>query len=338
MDIKRILGIWKVRAIRLVIKTKNVTFPGLGQLSLYDVGSFFVKSLLGGSYGIRSAAIAFNFFLALFPAILFLFTLIPYIPIPNFQTEFIALLKQFLPSYTFESIEATIVDIAMNPRSGLLSIGFISTIIVVSNGITSMIKAFNASINATETRSFINLRVSSLIMLFVVTALLSVAIAVMMFGKVIIAALASRHIINGLLSTILLHVVQWVVVLALCLISVSTLYYFAPAKHTRMRFLSAGSVLATVFLLAASAGFGFYLSNFSNYNALYGSIGTLIAVLVLLHLYSNILLTGFELNLSIRAARDKHDGLFQFKLPLNFNIINWNKKNNKNNNDIKNRK
>jgi len=319
MKIKQIIENWKTRIDRFVEKTKGITFPGFGQLSLYDVGSFFVKSLSGGTHGIRSAAIAFNFFLALFPAALFLFTLIPYIPIPNFQSEFVSLLEQFMPESTFESIEETLVDIAMNPRSGLLSIGFVSTLIVVSNGITSVIKAFNASINTHETRSFINLRVSSLIMLFGVTALLSAAIAMMMFGRMAISILVSKHIINGLFSRILLYVVQWVVVLGLCLMSVSIIYYFAPAKHTKMGFISAGSVLATVLLLAASAGFGFYLSNFSNYNALYGSIGTLIAILVLLNLYSNILLAGFELNLSIRAAHDVHDGIFNFNPALTEN-------------------
>ena len=311
--IKQIIENWKARIARFVEKTKNITFPGFGQLSLYDVGSFFIKSLSGGTLGIRSAAIAFNFFLALFPAVLFLFTLIPYIPIPDFQSEFISLLEQLIPSYAFESIEETLVDIAMNPRSGLLSFGFITTIVLVSNGVTAVIRAFNSSINAYETRSFIGLRVSSLIMLFAVTALLSVAIATLMFGRTVIGILASKHIINGVFSTILLYVVQWVVILTLCLISVSVIYYFAPAKHTKMGFISIGSVLATVLLLAATAGFGFYLSNFSNYNALYGSIGTLRAILVLINLYANILLAGFELNLSICAAHNQQCGLFNFQ-------------------------
>ena len=103
------------------------------------------------------------------------------------------------------------------------------------------------------------------------------------------------------------YIGQWFIILALCIISVSVVYYFAPAKRTHMGFISTGSVLATALLLLTSAGFGYYLSNFSNYNALYGSIGTLIAILVWLNLNATILILGFELNLSIQAAHEVKD-------------------------------
>lgn len=290
---------------KLIEPTKRHTLPGFGKLSIYEVGEFFVKGMSNGTMGIRAAAIAFNFFLAVFPALLFLSTLIPYIPIANFQTELMELLEQIIPSETFESVEETLADIVMYPRSGLLSIGCITTIIIVSNGVTAVIKAFNSSINATESRSFLMLRVSSLIMVGLITLLLATAIVLLIFGRTILTFLMAKHIIYGVFSKILFYITQWFVILMLCIISVSIIYYFAPAKRTHMGFISTGSVLATALLLLTSAGFGYYLSNFSNYNALYGSIGTLIAILVWFNLNATILILGFELNLSIQAAHEE---------------------------------
>lgn len=307
MNIKGFVDFFKQKLDALLNLTKKIYLPKSGDLSLYDVGQFFIKALSGGTLGIRSASIAFNFFMAIFPAVLFLFTLIPYIPINNFQSELISILEQVIPEYTFESIEETLVDIAMNPRSGLLSIGCITTIVLVSNGITAMIRAFNSSVNVHETRSFLNLRLSSLIMMGAITVLLSVAIMLLIFGRTILSILISKRILFGIMPKIAFYLVQWIVILFLCLACVSVIYYFAPAKRTKMGFISAGSLLATTLLLVTSWGFGFYLSNFSQYNALYGSIGTLIAILVWLNLNSSILLLGFELNLSIKEARIKKD-------------------------------
>lgn len=306
MKFKKIIDNWKARLNVVLEWTKRHTVPGFGRLSIFEVGSFFVKGMSNCTLGIRAASIAFNFFLAVFPGLLFLSTLIPYIPIPNFQTELMDLLEQLIPSDTFETIEETLADIVMYPRSGLLSIGCITTIIIVSNGVTAVIRAFNSSINVHETRSFVNLRVSSLIMVGLITVLLATAIALLIFGRTILAYLIAKRILFGTFSTVMFYVVQWLIILSLCIVSVSVIYYFAPAKRTHMGFISTGSVMATMLLLATSAGFGYYLANFSNYNALYGSIGTLIAILVWLNINSNILLLGFELNLSIQAAHENN--------------------------------
>ena len=305
MKIKQIIEKCKAWLNAVVEWTKRHTLPGFGKLSIFEVGSFFIKGMSNGTLGIRAASIAFNFFLAVFPALLFLSTLIPYIPITNFQTELMDLLEQLIPAETFETIEETLADIVMYPRSGLLSIGCITTIIIVSNGVTAVIRAFNASINTHETRGFLRLRASSLIMVGLITVLLATAIALLIFGRTILAYLIAKRILFGTFSTVMFYVVQWLVILSLCIVSVSVIYYFAPAQHTHMGFISTGSVMATLLLLLTSAGFGFYLANFSNYNALYGSIGTLIAILVWLNINANILLLGFELNLSIQAAHEK---------------------------------
>lgn len=303
MNIRIIVEKWSVRFARIAEWLKHETLPGFGKMSLFDVGRFFVKGLANGTMGIRASAIAFNFFLAMFPALIFLFTLIPYIPIPDFQTELVQLLEQLIPSQTFNIVRDTIDDIAKNPRGGLLSVGCVTTIVLVSNGITAVIKAFNSSINTYENRTFINLRVSSLVTMALITILLSSAIALLIFGRSLLGFLISRNVIYGFASKMLFYMIRWVIILTLCLVSVSVIYYFAPARHTKMGFISPGAVLATTLLLLTSAGFGYYLSNFNSYNALYGSIGTLIAILVWLNLNAYILLLGFELNLSIRVAK-----------------------------------
>lgn len=302
MGFRQIVDKWRQRAGHILDATKRIMLPGLGDLSVFDVGSLFVKALSDGTMGVRSSAIAFNFFLAMFPALLFILALIPYIPILNFQTELIGLIEELVPENIFDAIEGTILNIAMTPRGGLLSIGFITTIVLVSNGVTAVIKAFNASINVHENRTFIGLRVSSLIMMALITLLISIAIALLIFGRTILGILISKHILYGTFSKVVFYIVQWLIILTLCFASVSVIYYFAPAKHTKMGFVSIGSMASTTLLLLTSAAFGFYLSNFSQYNELYGAIGTIIAILVWLNLNAYILLLGFELNLSIAEA------------------------------------
>ncbi len=245
MKFKKIIDNWKARLNVVLEWTKRHTVPGFGRLSIFEVGSFFVKGMSNGTLGIRAASIAFNFFLAVFPGLLFLSTLIPYIPIPNFQTELMDLLEQLIPSDTFETIEETLADIVMYPRSGLLSIGCITTIIIVSNGVTAVIRAFNSSINVHETRSFVNLRVSSLIMVGLITVLLATAIALLIFGRTILAYLIAKRILFGTFSTVMFYVVQWLIILSLCIVSVSVIYYFAPAKRTHMGFISTAALPQT---------------------------------------------------------------------------------------------
>ncbi|MGV8091781.1 MAG: YihY/virulence factor BrkB family protein [Mangrovibacterium sp.] len=296
----------KRQFLKLLIRSRKISVPGFGRMPLYDVMLFFYRSIVDSSFTTRASAIAFSFFLALFPAIIFLFTLIPYIPIRNFQTELFLLIRDFLPANTFVVVEETIQDILTRPRGGLLSLGFLMALIFSSNGLVSMMSAFDSSLHTIEKRDWLDQRLISILLLLILSILLTLAIALLIAGQYVINYLDNESLLIGSrLTYYLLSVARWVITVALFFFAYSSLYFFAPAKKTRWRFISPGSTLATVLSIGVLIGFGYYITRFGQYNKLYGSIGTLLVVLLLFYLMSLILLIGFELNNSINAARRK---------------------------------
>jgi membrane protein len=261
--------------------------------------------MVDGSFTTRASAIAFSFFLALFPAIIFLFTLIPYIPIRNFQAELFLLIRDLLPASTFAAVEETIQDILTKPRGGLLSLGFLMALIFASNGLVSMMNAFDASLHTIEKRNWIEQRLISIVLLFILSVLLTLAISLIIAGQSAINYLDNSSLIGSRLTYYLLSVGKWLITLSLFFFAYSSLYFFAPTRKTRWRFVSPGGSLATLLSILVLIGFGYYINQFSQYYKLYGSIGTLLVILLLCYLMSLILLIGFELNNSITAARRK---------------------------------
>lgn len=284
-------------------KARQLSLPGFQKVPIYDVGVFYKNGLSNGAIGVRASAISFNFFLALFPGIIFLFSLIPFIPIPGFQLELIDLIKQILPSNTYQAIEKTIIDITTNKRVSLLSFGFIAALFFSTNGVSNMIAAFNATANEFETRSWISMRIIGMPLVFVLVTFTTVGTGLIIFGKFLVKYMVSKHVIHSSLSQLIFVSGQWLVVLFVAFVSISLLYYFAPAKRSRYNFFSPGSTMATFLIILTSLLFSYYLSHFARYNKLFGSIGTLIALLIWLNLNAFVLLIGFELNVSIRNAR-----------------------------------
>ena len=293
--------------LRLLIKARKISIPGFDRIPLYDVMLFFYRSIVDSSFTTRASAIAFSFFLALFPAIIFLFTLIPYIPIRNFQAELFLLIRDLLPASTFVAVEGTIQDILTKPRGGLLSLGFFMALIFSSNGLVSMMSAFDSSLHTIEKRNWLDQRLISILLLFILSVLLTLAIALIIVGQYAINYLANESsFVGSRLTYYLLSIARWVITIALFFFAYSSLYFFAPTKKTRWRFISPGSTLATILSIFVLIGFGYYITRFGQYNQLYGSIGTLLVILLLSYLMSLILLIGFELNNSITAARRKN--------------------------------
>jgi membrane protein len=291
--------------LRLLIRARKISVPGFDKIPLYDVMLFFYRSMVDGSFTTRASAIAFSFFLALFPAIIFLFTLIPYIPIRNFQAELFLLIRDLLPASSFAAVEETIQDILTKPRGGLLSLGFLMALIFASNGLVSMMNAFDASLHTIERRNWIEQRLVSIVLLFILSVLLTLAISLIIAGQSAINYLDNSSLIGSRLTYYLLSVGKWLITLSLFFFAYSSLYFFAPTRKTRWRFVSPGGTLATLLSILVLIGFGYYINRFGQYNKLYGSIGTLLVILLLCYLMSLILLIGFELNNSITAARRK---------------------------------
>lgn len=287
---------------RMLIKAKRITFPGLDGMALYDVMVFFWKSIVDGALSTRASAIAFSFFMALFPAIIFLFTLIPYIPIENFQTELFLLIRDMVPENAFLAIEETVQDILTRQRGDLLSLGFFMALIFSTNGFASMMTAFDASLHSFERRTWLGQRIIALLLLAIMSVLLTIGIALITYGQVFINYLVSNGYLRDHFTIYALTLAKWVVIFFIFFIANSFLFYLAPAKKTKWRFISAGGTLSTFLCIVTFVGFSYYINHFGQYNKLYGSIGTLLVIMLLMYLISMILLVGFELNASINEA------------------------------------
>jgi len=287
----------------LIRLSKKVVLPGFDGIPLYDVTVFFVKGLNEGYVTSRASAISFNFFLAIFPSLIFFFTIIPFIPITNFQQSLLDLIRDFLPDTAYATVKTTVEDIITRPRGGLLSVGFVLSLYFATNGINSLMEAFDNTFHTIETRTAIKQRIISIFLLVIITFLLIICIGLITFGTWLLSIILPAHFLESKLYFSVIVVSKWLVTIAMLFFAISFIYYFAPAKRRHFRFISAGSSLATLLIISTTLGFNFYVDNFSKYNALYGSIGTLLVVLLWIYFNAFSLLIGFELNASILHVR-----------------------------------
>jgi membrane protein len=286
--------------------TKKITIPGFDGIPLYDVARFFFQGISKGSLASRASSIAFSFFLALFPMIIVFFTLIPFIPVADFQDLVLIFINNIIPDQAEAFIQSTLIDIIQRPRGQLLSLTFILAVIFATNGFDSIIDAFNDTYHTIESRSWIKQKLISSLLFFIISFILITSILLLITSTLFLDFLVEKRILTSIITVYLLIIGKWIILIGMFFFTISFIYYLGPAKSTKFRFISPGSSLATFLTLIATIGFNFYVSNFSSYNALYGSIGTLLIILIWIYFNAIILLIGFELNTSIHVAgKDK---------------------------------
>jgi len=297
-------------------KLSFIVLPGFDGMPLYDVLVFFFRGLFKGVLTYRASAIAYNFFLALVPLILFLFTLIPYVTSSDFQSTMLDLMDEVIPSNIFVMVKPTIVEIISRPKSGLLSLGFLMAIYFATNGVDAVLEGFNQSYHRMKTWPWWLQKIYAFVLMTVISFLGFISMLFLTSGKLIINTLGKYDIITGDVTIYLLLTIQWFIILGTLLLSVSLLYYFGQPKDKKSnyRFFSAGSILSTGLFIVGGLFLKLYFENFSNYNVLYGSIGSLIILLVWLFYNALIILVGFELNTSIRRSKDLANAKLRMKL------------------------
>jgi len=296
---------------RFIGWTKTAVVPGFDGQPLYTVFAFFFREIVRESILNKASSLAYNFMLAVFPGILFLFSLIPYIPVKNFQQKLLDLIQVALPDNAYDLLQTTLEDIVKNQKSGLLSGGFLLATFFAGNGMATLMQAFNKASLSEEKRSWLRRRLLATALSFASVITLSIGIAIFT-GMGFAINYLKNHIDYDLSSfwPFVLMLSRWVVLFGIYFITVGMLYKFGPADSKKWRFFSAGTSLATLLAILTFSGFTFYINHFGAYNKLYGSIGTLIVVMIWMYLNSVILLIGFELNASIRVMRSyKSDGL-----------------------------
>ncbi len=246
---------------------------------------------------------SFKFFMALFPFLIFLFTLIPYIPIDNFQIQLLELLEQILPHDAYTFIKETIEDLVLEKHTGLLSFGILFTLFLATNGVEAMLVAFNSSSHLSQfSTSILQQKLRAFIILMVLVFTIIFTIGTIIGTSIAIRYLQDQDLITKTWAIYLVNTLQIFILLVVYFLSISFIYYYGNIKSKRFRFISAGATFATVLSLLLTLGFAYYVNNFGNYNKIYGSLGAMIVLMLWLYYNSIALLLGFELNASIRHA------------------------------------
>lgn len=297
--LKRLKKIWQ----SIQIQAQKVKLPLFEGLSLYDVLSFFFRGVIEGRVTNRAGSVAYSFFIALFPGIIFLFTLIPYFNVDTLQQEIFNMLYRVMPPDTFDAAQSTIQDVLENKRGGLLSFGFILALLFATNGVNSLISNFNHSAHQLETRSFWKQQLVAIALTFVITILFLVAVILIIFSSTVLNEVLAFMRLDTI-SPFIVESVRFALMLLVVMLTITLLYNYGPAKRREWRFISPGALLATLLIILSSVGFSFYVSNFSQYNKLYGSIGTLLVILLWIYINALVLILGFELNASIATAKN----------------------------------
>jgi membrane protein len=273
------------------------------QVNLYRILTILAAKLQRDDIDQRANAVAFNLTLSVFPAIIFLFSLIPYIPITNLDVQIMEFLGDVLPRGIYKDAAETINDIISRPRGNLLSLGFVLALYAATNGMIALMTAFNRTYRTSENRSFIKKRMIAVVLTFGLALLLFLAIVLLIVGGVILDWLRNEGFLNANFLYYLILILRYVIVFFVFFGTVSFIYYLAPSIHKRWKFFSLGAVVAALLGILITHLFSYYFTNFASYNKLYGSIGTIIAFMIWIYLISIIILLGFEINASVDEAK-----------------------------------
>ncbi len=284
---------------------KKLPVPGFSGMSFYDLLSLYWEGIFKGFITLRAGAIAYSFFMALFPFLLFTLSLIPLVPVEGFQHDFIAFFHDILPKKSIDLMDGIIQDIATKPRTGLLSIGIALSFLFMTNGINTLLTSFEESVHKIiDKRNFFKQYLVAMALSFVLVIILFITIIAIIYFEIIIVYQLQK---NGIIHDYNFWVLwgKKLFYLLMILISNSLIYYFGTREGKKLRFISPGSVMSTLLIIINFYLFQFYIENFNRYNKLYGSIGAFLIILLLNYYNAIILLLGHELNMAILKFKNE---------------------------------
>ncbi|RDY61276.1 YihY/virulence factor BrkB family protein [Flagellimonas nanhaiensis] len=302
--------------VRLLKKIKLKAFEGL---SFYDLIEMYLVGIVKGTLSTRASSIAFSLFMALFPLLIFMVTLIPFI-IPyvsvgneNFDSQFLIFLESFLPTATSDYFGEIYQQIKDQKRGGLLSSAFLLSIFLVANGVNAIFSGFENSYHVELTRNFFRQYAYALMVGLLLSILLIIGAVAFVYFEFYIVEYTSEYFGKTLGydvekgDTIGIQITKILFFMLLSYLTTAILYYFGTAEGRQARFFSAGALMTTLLFLLTSYLFGVYVEKFARYNELYGALGGLLILMVFIWLNSNILLLGFELNATLNSLKKRHE-------------------------------
>lgn len=293
--------------------SKRRSLPGFFKVPIFDVISFIINEIKRNALVIRANAMAYSFFLSIFPAIIVLFTLLPFIRktllsyLPGGE-DFMEVLEEelnaLLPGSAGNMLFQTIEDITTQPRFGLLSFGFVLAMYFASNGMVTMMQTFEKSYRSTfRRRSGVRQRMVAIALTSLIGIVLLGSVLFIIIGQYLIGWMSSYIELDSFTAHAF-TVLRYLAMLILYYTCISMIYRYGAATYKRFNFFSPGATLASILSILSSLAFSYYVDSFNTYNKLYGSIGTIIVIILWIQLNSFVILLGFELNASIAVNRD----------------------------------
>jgi membrane protein len=270
---------------------------------LVRIISILYQKIFQFDIDVRAAAVAYNFTLAVFPTIIFLFSLLPYLPVEHLDFKIISFIKATVPKNLQSDLTELITEIVNKKRGGVLSFGFFFALYASTSGILALMRSFNLTYKTSENRGFIKERLVAMGLNFLLTFVLITSFMVFILGNFVVKYLAKEGILEYNFTFYLTKVLTYFVIFSVFFFTISLIYYYAPAIHKRWKFFNAGCITASVMMILISNVFSYYLVNFASYHKIYGSIGSLIALMVWLYFVGLILIVGFEINASIDQVK-----------------------------------
>jgi membrane protein len=291
--------------------TKRISLPGFHKIPLYDVLAFFGKQLTTTNIGQRAAAVSYNLIIAIPAGFIFLFTIVPHLPqgIRNdFNNELFKLITAyFTPTPSTEIWLKESINDFINKQRGTLSIvGLFLVVWATSNAMIGIMGSFdNTIVVFKKKKNFLQQRFTAIKLTSLLVFIVIACVALLISEGKLLKYIFQRVDFEDTTTRIIVKTLDWFVIILITIISIGAIYRYAPAVHKRWSLITPGSLLTTFLLLLTTFIFSYWVSNFSNYNKLYGSIGTVIILMVLIYFNSIVLLIGFELNNSIRSLREQ---------------------------------
>ncbi len=296
----------KIPIVRWFVKLfLKIKIPGLEGMTLFDLLEMYITGIIKGALTARAGSIAFSFFIALFPFALFMLTLIPYVPIEGFQDNFMQFIFKAMPSQeASEAVSYVLKDIANNKYGELLSFGFILSIFLMTNGVNAILAGFEYTFHDIETRTVVRQYIVSLIISMVLAFLLIFTVGVIIFLEFLVNSITDSGV--PIDAAFWIGVIQVIILLLMIFIAISLLYYYGTREGRQMTFFSPGTIFTAILFIVNFKIFKIYIEKFAQYNQLYGSIGTVLVIMLFIWLNSIILLLGFELNTSLTKLKRRN--------------------------------
>lgn len=305
INIDKYKALFRLKKIKTLKVLRMVVVPGFDGMPLYDVLVYFIKGFTKGYLLDRAAGVVFKVFLAIFPAIMVLFTIIPYLPLEGVQTVLLDTISTFLPPGTYNRVAETIEEIISRQHKGLMSIGIIMAFYFSTSSIRAFFRSFDMGVNHLGKITWFKKQLYAIIVMLIFGVLLITSIVLIVIGQNILPWFFNKiHFYNKFII-FLINILRWLFIIFSLSVAIAVLYHFGNPKKNKFRLFTPGSIVFTALFILGTVGFNFYIANFSRYNVLYGSIGALIIFLLWMYLNCILILIGYELNASIALAAIK---------------------------------